>query len=124
MRIRGTPRSVVIRRPAATLHVHCARTFLRRALGLLATARLADDAGLLIRPCSSIHTFGMRYTIDAVFLDARGTVLAVHPLLAPWRIATCRHAHAVLELAAGTAARTGLQPGERIAELQPWLALS
>lgn len=113
----------MIRRPAATLHVRCADTFLLRALGLLATARLADDAGLLIRPCGGIHTFGMRYAIDAVFLDARGTVLAVHPLLEPWRIATCQHAHAVLELAAGTAARAGLHAGQRIAELQPWLAL-
>lgn len=115
--------TIAIRRPAATLRVRCADTWLRRALGLLATARLADDAGLLIVPCHSIHTFGMRYAIDAVFLDAAANVLAVRPQLPPWRLAACWRARAVLELPAGAAARAGLHAGQHLPELRPWLAL-
>lgn len=53
----------------------------------------------------------MRFAIDVVFIDARGCVLAVHEALGPWRVAHCRGASAVLEMAPGTARREGLSPG-------------
>lgn len=93
------------------MRIHIARSFLQRARGLLGSAPLAADEALLIRPCSSIHTFGMRFAIDVVFIDARGCVLAVHEALGPWRVAHCRGASAVLEMAPGTARREGLSPG-------------
>ncbi|MFU2486775.1 DUF192 domain-containing protein [Thauera sp. WH-1] len=95
------------------LRIRHARRFWQRALGLLGRRALAADEALLIQPCSSIHTFGMRFAIDAVFLDRKGFVLAVHPALTPWRTARCRGAHAVLELAAGGAARAGIRRGQR-----------
>ena len=52
------------------MRIHVARSFLQRARGLLGRAPLAADEALLIRPCSSIHTFGMRFAIDVVFIDA------------------------------------------------------
>lgn len=94
-----------------SMRIHIARSFLQRARGLLGRAPLAADEALLIRPCSSIHTFGMRFAIDVVFIDARGCVLAVHEALGPWRVAHCRGASAVLEMAPGTAHREGLSPG-------------
>ncbi|HRP26446.1 MAG TPA: DUF192 domain-containing protein [Thauera sp.] len=95
------------------LRIHHARHFWQRALGLLGRRALAADEALLIRPCTSIHTFGMRFAIDVVFLDREGRVRAVHPALPPWRAVRCRGAHAVLELAAGGAARAGIERGQK-----------
>ena len=57
----------------------------------------------------------MRFPIDAVFLDRENTVLRVVEHLAPWRIAGCRGAKAVVELPAGEASRVGLAVGDRLA---------
>ena len=56
----------------------------------------------------------MRFPIDAVFLDREQRVLRVVEHLAPWRMAGCRGAKAVVELPAGEAARVGLAPGDRL----------
>ena len=57
----------------------------------------------------------MRFPIDAVFLDRNGRVLRVAPDLPPWRFAiAARGAREVLELPAGTAARTGTQAGDEL----------
>lgn len=85
-----------------------------RMRGLLGRRELARDEGLLIRPTWSIHMFFMRFPIDAVFVDRDGVVVRIVAGLAPWRMASHRGAKAVLELAAGEAARRGLEPGERI----------
>ncbi len=94
------------------MRIHVARSFLQRARGLLGRAPLAADEALLIRPCSSIHTFGMRFTIDVVFIDARGYVLAVHARRwAPGASRVAAAPSAVLEMAPGAARREGLEPG-------------
>jgi uncharacterized membrane protein (UPF0127 family) len=54
----------------------------------------------------------MRFPIDAVFLDGDRRVLRVARGLRPWRAAGAKHARAVLELAAGEAARVGLVAGD------------
>ncbi len=91
-----------------------ASTWWRRAVGLLATRELSNPCGLWLRPCNSIHTFGMRYPIDVVFLRADGTVLKVVPALAPWRMARCPGAASTLELRAGLARRLELAPGREL----------
>jgi len=93
------------------MQVHIARSFLQRACGLLGRTALHADEALLIRPCASIHTFGMRFAIDVVFIDPQGRVLALREALRPWRVAHCRGAAAVLEMAPGAARRAGLLPG-------------
>lgn len=99
---------------APRLRVRLARGFFARARGLLGTRSLAPDAGLLIPRCSAVHTFGMRYPIDLLFLDHDATVVAIHPAVPPWRIRRLPGAAAVLEVAAGTAA--AIRPGQRLAE--------
>ncbi len=86
--------------------------------GLLGRVELPRGDGLLIQPARSIHMFLMRFPIDAVFIDRDGVAVRIVAGLAPWRMASHRGAHAVLELAAGEAARRGLRVGERI-ELAP-----
>src|ERR687897_3899365 len=72
-----------------------------RMRGLLGRNELRPGEGLLLRPASSVHTFFMRFPIDAVFLDGDLRVLAVRPEVPPWRTAGHRGARAVLELPAG-----------------------
>ena len=94
------------------------RTALRwwtRAVGLLATASLEDPCGLWISPCNSVHTLGMRYAIDVVFMRADGTIAKVVERLPPWRAAGCLNAKSTLELRAGLAGQLGLRPGMALA---------
>ncbi len=83
--------------------------------GLLGRRELAAGEGVLIRPAPSIHTFFMRFPIDAAFLDRDGLVLKVADNVRPWRARSCRGARAVLELAAGEAKRRGISSGDRFA---------
>jgi uncharacterized membrane protein (UPF0127 family) len=85
-----------------------------RLRGLIGRARLQPGDGLMLRPASAIHTSFMRFPIDAVFLDDELRVLRVREGLRPWRAAAAPGATAVLELAAGQAARNGLAPGARL----------
>jgi uncharacterized protein len=99
--------------------VVCARceladSALTRMAGLLGRKSLAPGEGILIRPAGSIHTFFMRFAIDAVFLDPGLRVVGVTRDMRPWRIAGRRRARAVLEVAAGEAARHGVEMGERL----------
>lgn len=96
---------------APVLHVRIAGGFLQRAQGLLLRPPLAANEALLLPGCASVHTFGMRYAIDVVFLDPLGRVLRVARHLQPWRIASQPGAAAVLELLAGGAAVHRLYPG-------------
>jgi uncharacterized protein len=86
----------------------------RRMRGLLGRRSLDTGEGILLRPAPSIHTFFMRFPIDAVFLDRDLVVLKVTGDLRPWRTARCKGAHAVLELPAGTAPRLALRRGDRL----------
>ncbi|MEZ2299505.1 DUF192 domain-containing protein [Variovorax sp. RCC_210] len=82
-----------------------------RTRGLLGRPRISGSEGLLITRCSSVHTVGMRYAIDVVFLDRHGCVARVVEGLNPMRMAICLGAASVLELAAGQARRLALRPG-------------
>jgi uncharacterized protein len=92
-----------------------ADNFFSRMRGLLGRRQLPDDECLLIRPAGSIHTFFMRFPIDALFLDQELRVLAVSNDLKPWRVARQRGAHVVVEMAAGQATKRGVRFGEQLA---------
>jgi uncharacterized protein len=85
-----------------------------RMRGLLGRSEMGPGEGLLLRPASSIHTFFMRFPIDAVFLDGGLRVLGISDELRPWRAASRRGARAVLELPAGESTRRGLEVGEQL----------
>jgi hypothetical protein len=96
--------------------VERAERMLDRMRGLLGRAALRDGDALAIAPCGSIHTFFMKFEIDAVFLDQRGRVVRALAGLRPWR-ATRFHLRAeqVVELPAGTLERTGTREGDELA---------
>jgi uncharacterized membrane protein (UPF0127 family) len=80
--------------------VYVARGPRARLLGLALLRQLAPDRALLIPGCRSVHTFGMRFALDVVFLDAQGEVVRVARGVPPRRIVSCRRAVAVVELCA------------------------
>jgi uncharacterized protein len=88
---------------------------LRRMRGLLGRRSLPRGEGILLRPAASIHTFFMRFAIDAVFLDRELIVVGIEPELRPWRTAGRRGANSVVELAAGECARRDVAVGDRLA---------
>ena len=74
--------------------------FRRRLLGL-ALRRREPDHALLIPHCRSVHTFGMRFPLDLIWLDERGRVLALDERVPPRRVRSRRIAAAVIETPAG-----------------------
>jgi uncharacterized protein len=91
-----------------------AETPLTRLKGLLGRRGLEQGEGLLLRPAASIHTFFMRFAIDAVWVDRDLNVVGVSHDIAPWRAAACRGARGVIELAAGEARRIGVSAGDKL----------
>jgi uncharacterized membrane protein (UPF0127 family) len=85
-----------------------------RRRGLLGRSGLAVDEALIIAPSNAVHTFGMTFPIDVIYARRDGLVLKVRPDLRPNRVSAAWGAFAVIELAAGTTARIGIQPGDRL----------
>lgn len=100
-----------------TLAERCevARGFLARGKGLLGRDGLAAGEGLLIEPCSSVHSFFMRFAIDVVFADRHHRVVGLAAAMPPNRpYAGAWRARYVVELPAGTIAATGTQKGDQL----------
>ncbi len=92
-----------------------AESTLARLKGLLGRDGLEEGSGLHIVPCDSIHTFFMRFPIDVVFLDADEKAVHVIHSMPAWRATRVYFsARSVLELPAGTLARSGTQVGDRL----------
>jgi uncharacterized membrane protein (UPF0127 family) len=72
----------------------------RRLRGLLGH-RTPPSHALLLDPCRSVHTFGMRFALDLHWLDAEGAPLRVDRAVRPWRVRACRRARAVVEVPSG-----------------------
>ena len=95
--------------------VFVADSFINRLKGLMFTKELKENSGLLIRPCSMVHTFFMRYSIDVVFISKVGEVLDFCSNLAPYgfspHISGCYQA---LEFPCGYCMKMGIQKGQYI----------
>lgn len=94
---------------ATELNIVIASTFWSRLVGLLGRSALADHEGLLLKPCTDIHTFGMKFPIDVVFVDNRMKVLGFSDAVPPNKLRfSPRGTYAVLEVADGNRKRTGI----------------
>ncbi len=93
-------------------NLEVAATVWSRFVGLMFRRELPAGRGLLIRPCSSIHMFFMRFPLDVLFVDGEGRVVRVLDSIRPWRASMpVRGARAAIELPAGTASRYGVVAG-------------
>jgi uncharacterized protein len=76
---------------------------------------LQPGEGLLLEPCSSIHMFGMKFPLDAVFVDRNWCVVGLVESLAPGQLSRMYpKAHACLELPCGTIADTNTKIGDQV----------
>ena len=91
------------------LEVDVPQTRRERARGLLGRTALDPGQGLLLERCRSVHTVGMRFTIDAALLDRGYRVVRV-VRLRPWRFLAPRPGvRHVLEVAEGQAPPIGIR---------------
>ena len=97
------------------LAIRLANSFASRLQGLIGYPQIQLKQGLLIKPCSSVHTAWVRYPIDVIFMDKFGLITRIVVSLKPWRMAKApgwlKSSCMVLELASGQAQALGLEAG-------------
>ncbi len=109
----GTLINVTQKKVLARKVRYCDR-FLSRLKGLLGTQKLDLDEACWLIPCNMVHTFGMHYAIDVVFLNKKNDVVSVVQNLKPNCFSPfVPTAHSVVEFSSGTQQKT--QPGEQLA---------
>ena len=105
------------RRQYLATRLAVADTHLSRLCGLIGKSRqdFRDGAGLWIVPCRGVHTLGMRFPIDVVYLSRENVVLHLEQSLRPWRFAPVRlDVESVLELPENTLEATGTTIGDEL----------
>jgi len=94
-------------------NVKRADTFLSRLVGLLNRSSLNKGEALVLTPSNSIHSFFMRFTIDAIFIDKDGKIVKALPSLKPFRFSLpCFNSYSVIELPENTLKLTRTQVGD------------
>lgn len=89
-----------------------ALTSAQRRRGLLGREGLSPGQALVIAPTNLVHTFAMRFAIDIVFVARSGEVVKVQSRVPRRRVVGAWRAFAVIEMAAGEAARSDTRPGD------------
>jgi len=112
-----TSRLIAMNTTRAVRLTECGRiadNFYTRLVGLLRDKQLEYGDGLWILPCNSIHSIGMQFVFDAVFLDKNLRVVHLVREMKPWRISRMVFsAHSVLEVPAGIIFQTGTEIGDQ-----------
>src|SRR5689334_1790439 len=87
---RSGPRTLLVRnqtRNSVLTHsAEIADNSSTRRKGLLGRTSLDPGQGIWIIPCSAVHSLGMKFTIDVVYIDRKLKVLKVRPAMAPWQM--------------------------------------
>ncbi|MCM8789645.1 MAG: DUF192 domain-containing protein [Candidatus Omnitrophica bacterium] len=92
-----------------------ADTPLSRLKGLLGRKQLNIGEGIILRPCSSIHTFFMHFPIDILFLDKNNKIIKAIPDLKPFHLtAIYFNAAFAIELPVGTISSTSTHIGDEV----------
>jgi len=86
----------------------------KRRTGLLKHSKLDPGTGLWIAPCESVHSFGMKFAIDLVYLDRKKKVRKIRKKMVPWRMSACLSAHSVLELPVGVIEASRTERGDQL----------
>ncbi len=95
--------------------VRKADNFLTRLVGLLKRTNLGPEEALWLIPSKGIHTIGMKFPIDVVFLSKSNVVLGIISGLVPYRISGVRlWGHSVLELPKGTLKKSRTEVGDEL----------
>jgi len=107
------------RQCAVVDHLEIAESVRARTRGLIGHQPLGLGQGLVINPCRWIHTFGMSFPIDVIYVSKNWRVVALTEDLPPRRIdRPVLRAQLVIEMAAGALRHIGLHVGDHL-ELRP-----
>lgn len=92
-----------------------ADNFVTRLVGLLKRSTLGPEEALWLMPSKGIHTIGMKFPIDVIFLTKKNIVLSITPGMAPYRISGVQlRGYSVLELPNGTAKKSCTEVGDQL----------
>lgn len=94
--------------------VEVANTRATRRKGLLGRDSLARGSALVITFCNAVHTIGMRFAIDVVFVDRNGTVRRIARDLEPWRLAVSPFAAVAIEWERGNLPPDGVRVNDQL----------
>lgn len=95
-------------------------SWLSRLRGFLGRSEPERGEGLMLVPCQHVHTYGMRFSLDLIFLDRSGRVVELVPGLPPGtRTPRVRDAYCVLELPTSTIEATRTRPGDHLVWVTP-----
>ena len=94
--------------------VEVATTRRQRRRGLLGRDGLVAGSAFVLTPCHAVHTVGMRFAIDVIFVDDEGQVVKTVSRMGAWRIATARGASTTIELWAGALNAVDVRVGDRL----------
>jgi uncharacterized membrane protein (UPF0127 family) len=95
--------------------VRKADNFVTRLVGLLKRKTLGPEEALWLLPSKGIHTIGMKFPIDVIFLNGKNKVVSIIPAMAPQRVSWFRFtAYSVLELPEGTIRKSRTEIGDEL----------
>jgi len=95
-------------------YIEVADSSKKRRKGLLGRQGLLHGEGLWIVPCESVHTIGMQFAIDLIYLDRKYQVRKIRNSVPAWRFSICFLAHTVLEVPIGTVTSTHTKVGDTL----------
>jgi uncharacterized membrane protein (UPF0127 family) len=108
------------RRTLLGSRVKMADSWLGRLRGFLGRPEPQRGEGILLLPCNGIHTMGMTFNLDVLFLDGEGKVLDLRRSIPPWRITPrVRGGRYVLEVPVGTIDASGTEIGDELTWHEP-----
>lgn len=106
--VRNLTRSTIVAEKAGL-----ANSYFARLRGLIGRRSLPAGEGLIIRPCSSIHTFFMSFPIEVLFVGEGNRIVRATQPIAPWRIGPIvGSARYVVELPGGALAASRTECGD------------
>lgn len=92
-----------------------ADTFWNRFRGLLGRDKYCCGEALVIRPCTSVHTVGMKFAIDVLFVSAQNEIIHIIEDLPAYRFSPrIKNSSYVVELPAGRVALCELKAGHTL----------
>lgn len=92
-----------------------ADSFLTRLVGLLNRKHLGPEEALVLTPCKGVHTIGMKFPIDVIFLDKTDKVLGYNSRLRPYRISGIYPGATIaVELLSGSIDKSQTEIGDRL----------
>jgi uncharacterized protein len=110
-----------VERPTRGMELVVAHGLVARLRGLIGRGEWPFGVALEIPRCRSVHTFGMRFALDLVWLDGDRRVVRVDRAVPPCRVRSCRAARSVLEIRTPGIEGGGFEGAAgRVPTLFPW----